>query len=375
MPDDRGARLDRSVLPGACFPRSRMRQFWLDRTPFVHELRNPQSAIRNPMISPRRSLRLPITLAIVMIVLLVALIVGWVILAVFGLMSETSYSPFYVTLLSVGTTFLVLVLGGTICYLVLSIKAINLNRRQSNFIASVTHELKSPIASLKLYLQTLRRRQVGDDQRTRFQQYMLEDVERLDHLINHLLEAARLDQVRVDDEEEDVELAELLQECAESICLRYRVPPGTVQLELEPCMLRAWRVDVEMIFRNLIDNAVKYAGAEPRVQVSLRLAPDAGLTVTRIQDNGSGIPLPLRRKIFGRFVRLGLELERETPGTGLGLYIVRTLVRRLGGRIQVSDADHGIGTAFEVQLPGGTVAAAPPKPGAVPKDDPIEVAG
>ena len=324
------------------------------------------------MISPRRSLRLPITLAIVMIVLLVALIVGWVILAVVGLMAETSDSPFYVTLLSVGTTSLVLVLGGTICYLVLTIKAITLNRRQSNFIASVTHELKSPIASLKLYLQTLHRQQVSDDERIRFQQYMLEDVERLDHLINHLLEAARLDQVRVDVELEDVELAELLHECAESICLRYRVQPETVQLNLEPCVLRASRVDVEMIFRNLIDNAVKYSGAEPSVQISLRLTPDAGLTVTRIQDNGRGTPPPMRRKIFGRFVRLGLELEREKPGTGLGLYIVRTLVRRIGGRIQVSDADDGSGTAFEVQLPGGTAVAAARVRAVLPNKEPME---
>ena len=127
-----------------------------------------------------------------------------------------------------------------------------------------------------------------------------------------------------------------------------------------------------MIFRNLIDNAVKYSGAEPSVQISLRLTPEAGLTVTRIQDNGRGIPPPMRRKIFGRFVRLGLELEREKPGTGLGLYIVRTLVRRIGGRIQVSDADDGSGTAFEVQLPGGTAVAAARVRAVLPNKEPME---
>ena len=103
-------------------------------------------------MSLRRSLRFPITLAIVMIVLLVVLTIGWVLLNVSGA---------YWTLLSVGTTFTVLLVVGVVLYLVLSIKAINLNRRQSNFIDSVTHELKSPIASMKLYLQTLSRRRVN----------------------------------------------------------------------------------------------------------------------------------------------------------------------------------------------------------------------
>ena len=100
---------------------------------------------------------------------------------------------------------------------------------------------------------------------------------------------------------------------------------------------------------------MKYAGAPPRVEVSLRPAAD-GQVVVRIADNGRGIPPHLRRKIFGRFVRLGLELEREKPGTGLGLYIVRTLVRRLRGRIRVRDPEQGPGTVFEVQLPGRDAA-------------------
>lgn len=302
------------------------------------------------MFSPRRSLRWPITLAIVMIVLLVALIVGWVLMAVFG----GSNTPLYWTLLTVGTTFLILVLVGVVLYLVLAIKEINLNRRQSNFIASVTHELKSPIASLKLYLQTMGLRQVSDDERNEFHRFMLEDVERLDHLINHMLEAAQLDKVPVSDELEDVELSGLLRHCAEAICLRYRVPPETVQLDVQPCTVHAAPVDVDMIFRNLIDNAVKYAGSEPRVEVTLRTVPN-GTTVTRICDNGQGIPPKLRRKIFGRFVRLGVELERKKPGTGLGLYIVRTLIRRLRGSVSVYDPEEGSGTVFEVQLPGDPV--------------------
>ena len=101
-------------------------------------------------------------------------------------------------------------------------------------------------------------------------------------------------------------------------------------------MIMARQVDAEMIFRNLIDNAVKYAGEPPQVELTVR-ADGGGQIVARIADNGCGIPLRLRRKIFGRFVRLGLELQRETPGTGLGLYIVRTLVQKLRGRVRVHD--------------------------------------
>lgn len=296
---------------------------------------------------PRRSIKLPILLAIVMIVLLIVLIVGWVLLTV--PQHEDQSPALYWTLLAVGTTFLALVLAGVVVYLALSIKAINLTRRQSNFIDSVTHELKSPIASLKLYLQTLTKHHVSEAERQSFCQFMLEDVERLDHLINHILDAGRLEKQRQEHDVQDVELDRLLSDCAATVCLRYRMPAEIVSFEVVPCQVRANRVDLEIIFRNLIDNAVKYAGADPHIAVTLQMT--ARGVMTRIADNGRGIPPEMRRKIFGRFERLGLELERQKPGTGLGLHIVRTLVRRLGGRIRVSDPEQGTGTVFEVVLP------------------------
>ena len=310
-------------------------------------------------MSVRRSLSFPITLAIVMIVLLVVLTVGWVLLSVFGALQEERLAALYWVLLAIGTTFILLLLLGVVLYLVLSIKAINLTQRQSNFIDSVTHELKSPIASMKLYLQTLSRHQVPQQEQADFYRFMLEDLERLDRLINQMLDAGRLETGAAHGEEEDVDLAALLRQCAEGVCVSYRVPVATVRLDLAPCVVRAQPLDLDIIFRNLIDNAVKYAGADPLVEVVLRPQPD-GQALASISDNGRGIPAKLRRKIFGRFVRLGLELEREKPGTGLGLYIVRTLVRRLGGRIHVCDRDGVPGTVFEVQLPCGLPAAPQP---------------
>ena len=318
-------------------------------------------------MSSRRPLSLPIILAVVMIVLLVALTVGWVLLAVFGALANSQSAAFYWALLSIGSLFYVVLVVGVVLYLVLSIKAINLTRRQSNFVDSVTHELKSPNASLKLSLQTLNRRHLSPPEQADFHRIMLEDVERLDHLISQVLDAGRLEADQQDGETEEVPLGPLLRECAEMVCLRYRVPPQIVHLDVEPCLLRARRRDLDLIFRNLIDNAVKYAGAEPRVDVVVRLM-HSGPTVILVCDNGRGVPPKLRWKIFGRFVRLGLELEREKPGTGLGLYIVRTLVRRLRGSIRVRDRAEGTGAAFEVKLPGGR-----PDAGHQPAAHPAEV--
>jgi signal transduction histidine kinase len=299
----------------------------------------------------RRALSLPITLASVMIVLLVVLIVGWVLLAVFGALGDEKRAPFYWTWLLIGTTFLTLVLVGVVMYLVLQIKTLALTARQTNFIDSVTHELKSPIASLKLYLQTLTRHQVSREQEADFFRYMLDDVNRLDHLINHMLEVARVERGAASSDIAEIRLDELLRLCGETVAMRYRVPPETVRIESPVSIIRGSRVDLEMIFRNLIDNAVKYGGSPPEVNVSLKLLPEERALV-RVADNGRGIPKKLRRKIFGRFVRLGVELEREKTGTGLGLYIVRTLVRRHGGQIRVVDSPPGVGTVFEVELPG-----------------------
>ena len=300
-------------------------------------------------MSERRSLRFPITLGVTMIVVIVAMIVGWVLLTVFNATRDPQ-SSFHWTLLTVGTVFLAFVLVGVVIYLSLSIKAINLNRRQSNFIDSVTHELKTPVASLKLYLQTINRRQVTETERQKFHEIMMDDVERLDQLISHMLEAASIDKPQDDRELTDIDLAELIREVAESVCTRYRVPYGTVQLDLQPFTIRAPHADCVMIFRNLIDNAVKYAGATPEVSVSMRVEEDQ--VFVQIADNGPGIPTELRRKVFGRFVRLGKELEREKPGTGLGLYIVRTLVKKLSGKVRVVDQLSKTGTVFEVRLPG-----------------------
>ena len=306
-------------------------------------------AVRVNRMFERRSLKLPIALGVTMIVMVVALIVGWVLLTVFGALRESNRAALYWTLLSVGASVLAAVLVGVVMYLTLSIKAINLNRRQSNFIDSVTHELKSPIASLKLYLQTLTLRQIDDVERRNFHRFMLDDVERLDRLINHLLDAGSVERRALGDEDEEVDLLPLLGACADAVCVRYRVEPSVVTREMSSCWVLARRVDLDMVFRNLIDNAVKYARDPP--QVHLHAECVGGTAIVRVIDNGPGIPRSQRGRIFARFVRLGQELERDTTGTGLGLHIVRTLVHRWRGTVRVCDREEGPGTVFEVHWP------------------------
>lgn len=299
----------------------------------------------------RKSLKLPITLGVLMIVVTVTLLIGWILLNVFWALTSQDDSAFYWFLLSIGSVLFVGVLTGSAIYLTLAIKTINLTRRQSNFIDSVTHELKSPIASLKLYLQTLNKREVSEQERQKFLEFMMDDVERLDTLINHVLDAGYSSQDNENGFMEPLDLGTMLKQCATLVESRYRVPRNTISLDLEPCEIRGERIDLVMIFRNLMDNAVKYAGDPPLVSVKLTVSNNTA--VVTIADNGPGIPRELRPKVFRRFVRLGDELQRQKPGTGLGLNIVDSLLKRARGKIKISDnPNQETGTVFEVKLPG-----------------------
>jgi signal transduction histidine kinase len=179
----------------------------------------------------------------------------------------------------------------------------------------------------------------------------MEDIQRLDSLIDHLLEVARLDHVESDEQLEDVPLERLLVKCVEEICRRYELSAEQVRLEIEPCVVRGRPRDLEMVFVNLLDNAAKYGAKQPQVLVQASMHGDKRVVI-KISDNGKGVNFDLRRKIFTRFYRGGSELERTTKGTGLGLYIVKSLIRKMKGKI--STHGHGPlgGATFEVELPG-----------------------
>ena len=303
-------------------------------------------------MEPRRSLGWPILLGVVLIVALIALTVGWVLVSIAAALGSRN-AAFYWATLGVGVALLVVVLAGVIVYLALTVKAIALSQRQSNFIDSVTHELKSPLASLKLSLQTLTRRAVPVEQQADFHRIMLQDVERLDTLIDHLLDAAKTLQRRPPAGGDVADVEALFQGVAAAVVQRHGVPAEAISVQAAKggSLLVAGRpADVEIVLRNLIDNAVKYSLPDPRITVTLGRT-NTGRVRIEVADNGPGIPPALRPLIFRRFVRLGSELERSTPGTGLGLFLVKSLVRQMRGRVNVRDRQPPPGTVFEVELP------------------------
>jgi len=267
-------------------------------------------------------------------------------------------AAFYWAVLGVGVALLVVVLAGVIVYLALTVKAIALSQRQSNFIDSVTHELKSPLASLKLSLQTLTRRAVPAEQQADFHRIMLQDVERLDTLIDHLLDAAKTLQRRPQAGGAAADVEAVLQAVRAAVVHRHAVPDDTITVEAAadgPFLVVGQTADVEIVIRNLLDNAVKYSLPEPRVVVTVSRT-NSGRVRIAVADNGPGIPIPLRPLIFQRFHRLGSELERSTPGTGLGLFLVKALVRQMRGKVIVRGRQPPPGTVFEVELPAAPAA-------------------
>lgn len=292
----------------------------------------------------RSSLKWPIVLGVILLVLIVALLVFWII-------AQATQGQW--ALMTLGIVFFSLILIGVVLYFVLTLKEIRLTRRQANFIDSVTHELKSPIASLKLYLQTMQIRNVDEQQQREFHTMMMEDVERLDSLIDHLLVAAKLDHDQREEPIEDISLLPILQSCREEILRRYNLAPDQVTLTCpELAVVRGRPKDVEIIVTNLMDNAAKYAGTPAQVQVMVEPRLHQRRLVLKISDNGKGISFDLRRKLFRRFERGGSELERTTQGTGLGLYLVKSLVDGLKGRIHVHGRGILKGATFDVDLPG-----------------------
>jgi two-component system phosphate regulon sensor histidine kinase PhoR len=291
----------------------------------------------------RRRLHIPITLSVVLVSLDVLLMVFWIIL----LARQQLWGG-----LAIGTVGFSVILCGIAAYMVIAVKEIRLNQRQANFVDSVTHELKSPIASLRLYLETLQMRRIDESQRAHFYEVMEGEVQRLSNLINQLLEVGRLDAIGQRSDPVDVPLEPLLRRCAKSASAHHKRDENQVfSFDIEPAVVHARPMVLEMIFGNLLDNAIKYGAAEPTVDVQVRIVK-RGRIVTRVCDNGTGVPANQRKKIFQMFYRGGSELERTQKGTGLGLYIVRTLVHMLKGTITVREREGGNGSVFEVSLPG-----------------------
>jgi len=307
-------------------------------------------------LAVRRSIGIPLAIGIVLAILLLALAVGWQILVVGSLRPVAAgMTRLDWVLLVLGTLFFVVVLGGLVWLSAWLIREMRLNQRQRAFLDAVTHEMKTPLASLRLYVDTLMRHEPEPERRRHFLSLMQEDLVRIDRTVDQVLAAARAEEPGRKLRGGSVPLAGVLRECIREVQGRHALPDAAMRLECDADpSVRGDAAELGVVFRNLLDNAVKYSDAP--VQVHVRVAELGGDRVdVDISDRGIGIPAGELRKIFQRFYRVGRDMQRTAAGLGLGLFIVRNLVRRQGGRVVAKSGGTGAGSRFVV-----TLRAAPP---------------
>ena len=221
--------------------------------------------------------------------------------------------------------------------------------RQRNFIASVTHELKTPIASLRVWMETLFTRNLGPEQKTRIQTLMDGDLHRLTDLVGNLLETARAEAGKLQLHLEATDLAPLVQRVCQE--MDHRLGTGLLGLRMDLAPNVFALVDSRafgMALENLLSNAFKYA-SEPR-ETLITLDGDAEDAILVVADRGHGIPPREIPRIFQRFYRVGDEMTRSVPGTGLGLFLCREIIRGHGGEIRATSLGSGLGTTFTIRL-------------------------
>jgi len=307
----------------------------------------------------RRSITLPLTIGIVLVVLALVLAVGWNVLVVRGIGVEqvaARLSGTHWALLGLGTLFYALLIAGLTLLCAWLVREMRHSQRQQAFLDTVTHEMKTPLASLRLYLDTLTRRDPGADRRHEFLGRMRGDVDRLERTVDQVLAAARAARGR-EAQRDRVALRELLSTLVAEAREQYHLAPEALRLDVDgdPVALGETQ-ELQLVFRNLIDNAVKYSGATVDVCVRAAFDPPGGVRV-EIEDRGVGIPRHELRRIFQPFYRAGLDVQRRVKGLGLGLFIVRFLVRRQGGRVEASSEGPGRGSRFAVWLRAAPSAA------------------
>ena len=297
----------------------------------------------------RRSIGQPLTIGIVLMLLLISLAVGWQVLVWSGL-RPSGFEGLDWLMLVLGTLFFVLVMIGLVWLCVWLIQEMRLNQRQQAFVDAVTHELKTPLASFRLYIDTLSRHDPPAEKRTEFLDHMRQDLDRLDRTVGQVLAAARAEAPGRRPMRDRVDLRGLLSECIDQVRERYRLPADAVKLSSSPAdAVRGDSAELGLIFNNLLENAVKYSEDPVDVQVGVSPTLDGRMKV-EISDSGIGIPPWELRKIFQRFYRVGRDVQRKVAGLGLGLFVVRNLVRRQGGSVVARSEGSGRGSRFVVTL-------------------------
>jgi signal transduction histidine kinase len=225
-------------------------------------------------------------------------------------------------------------------------KEVELNNQRRNFLLSVTHELKSPISSIRLILQTFQKRKLDETQQAKFLNAAIVESDRLHELVDNLLLSSRLEN-SYEQSVEEINIAALLDELIDKCRLKF--PRAHFQFNKnEVPILRGDKQGLVSVFTNLLENAAKYSGEQAEITVSQKFVSNK--FQFEIADNGVGIPASEKRKVFEKFYRVGSEMTRRTKGTGLGLFIVAQIVKLHNGLISVGD-NTPQGTVFKIILP------------------------
>ncbi len=297
----------------------------------------------------RRSIGYPLALGITLAVVAGALAVGWQLLVVGELEPVTrGLTPLHWTLVILGSVFFVLLIVGLLLLCAWLVREMRVNQRQEAFLDAVTHEMKTPLASLRLYLDTLERRDPSPERRRVFVERMGQDIERLERTVQQVLVVARAEGAQKA-RFESVDLAAVIGECIDELEQRHESAEHSVALRVDgPGFVWGSREELVVIFRNLLANAIKYSSPGSRTEVSVEPRGEDRVRVA-IADRGIGIDRTELRKIFRRFYRAGRDVQ-QAAGLGLGLFIVRQLVKRQGGRVDAESEGRGQGSLFSVTL-------------------------
>ena len=257
-------------------------------------------------------------------------------------------------LLLVGIISFAVLIAGLVLNTAFLIREIRRTEQHNAFIHAVTHELKTPLASITLYLQTLRQRSVDPAKQREFIETMLEDTARLQSTIDQVLLAGKTGTARRVVNATDVDLADMVGECVVVAGKRHHLGNGELQLvdrvpEGEAAVVMGDREELQAAVANLIDNAIKYSG---KVKVAVELVKTGARKVSiTVKDQGMGITRDELKHVFGRFYRIPGALTARVRGTGLGLSIVRAVARRHGGRAYAESEGSGKGSQFTLELP------------------------
>jgi signal transduction histidine kinase len=294
-------------------------------------------------IRRRRAISLFITLGVCMVAVAITLQFGWIIL------NWRRLVP-----LVLGIPFFALLIAGVILNTIFLVREVRRNEHHDSFLNAVTHELKTPVASIRLYLETLQRRDLPEAQRQHFYSIMLSDSERLLATIEQVLKAgevgqrARANQMRI-----EVDVGSLVKDCVQITRQRQNLPEDAITIEdggMDTLIVRGDPEDLQSAILNVLDNAVKYSIDQVAVRVSVSTENSAWVVI-RVSDSGIGIAPSHLKSVFKRFYRVPNVSLLKVKGTGLGLFLVRTIARQHGGDARAESAGEGKGTTILLQLP------------------------